>query len=383
MIETVVATADDLAAWAAEATPFDGFLTPFGGFDVPELSEVGRVDALVALQRLRSWIDAQEARLFAATVAADGEKGFALDEIGCALRLSAGVVAERAHVGTELVDRLPATLAMLESGAITGRHAQALVDAVSLLDAGIATRVEQRVLSGAAEQTPAAFRRSVRRAVASCDAAGVEERHERAMIDRRVCVTPTNDGMAELWALLPADGAASLLAALNGVAGRRVAGDERTAGQRRADALVGLAAQQLTDPSLPAWQGRRPAVQVTVAATTLLGMDDEPAELDGFGPLPASIARAIAADPSGTWQRLLTDPVGQLVDCSRRYRPAAPLAEFVMARDRTCRFPRCPRPARRTELDHQIPWEDGGTTTADNLECLCSRHHHLKHQLIR
>jgi hypothetical protein len=65
-------------------------------------------------------------------------------------------------------------------------------------------------------------------------------------------------------------------------------------------------------------------------------MDDLPGELDGYGPIPAALARAIAADRSGTWRRLLTDPTGVLTNSSRTYRPPTELAEFVRARDRTC-----------------------------------------------
>jgi hypothetical protein len=302
------------------------------------------------------------------------------EDIGCALRISAVAVEERLHVGQRLVNRLPATLGLLGSGAITARHAKTLVDAVDLLDDAPAAKVESRVLPKAGQQTPAAFGRSVRRQVLAVDPRDADAKHRDALVDRRVCITPQPHGMAELWALLPADGAATLCTASTAAAAVRIDGDDRTMDQRRADALVALAAQRLDDPDLPKWRGRRPRVQVVVNASTLLGMDDLPADLDGYGPIPAAMARRIAADPSGTWRRLLTDPAGVLIDSSCTYRPPADLAEFVRARDRTCRFPGCPRPARRTELDHQHPWESGGFTTPDNLECLCSRHHHLKHE---
>jgi 5-methylcytosine-specific restriction endonuclease McrA len=52
----------------------------------------------------------------------------------------------------------------------------------------------------------------------------------------------------------------------------------------------------------------------------------------------------------------------------------------VMARDRTCRYPHCNRQARNCDLEHAIPWEEGGETNADNLNAICSRHHHAKHE---
>lgn len=386
-----VASADELMRWAASAAvPADeALLTPFGFVDVPALSQAGRVDALVALERLRSWVDAMQARVFAACAAADDSpEQWGREEIAAALHLSRPAVDERLHAGRELVERLPEALGLLQDGTLTVRHTRPLVEAVLPLDDATTAAVQTRVLDRVREQvavgggapTPAAFGRAVRRAVVSTDPRTAEVRHRQAATQRRVVITAQPDGMAELWALLPADGAATIFTALTAAAARRVEGDERSVDQRRADALVTLAAQTLDNPGLPRWQGRRPRVQVTVAATTLLGLDDEPGHLESHGPIPASLARRIAADPSGTWRRLLTDEAGVLLDSSRTYRPPVELAEFVRARDRRCRFPGCSQPARRCELDHQQSWESGGRTEAGNLECLCLRHHQLKHR---
>ena len=123
-----------------------------------------------------------------------------------------------------------------------------------------------------------------------------------------------------------------------------------------------------------------PTVLVTVDLTTLTGDLDEPGELAGYGPIPAGLARRIAADPTSTWRRLVTDPLGQVIDLSRtRYRPPKQLADHVRAQHPTCAFPTCNRRAQDCDLDHVCPWsEDGGTCPA-NLIPLCSRHHHLKH----
>jgi hypothetical protein len=61
------------------------------------------------------------------------------------------------------------------------------------------------------------------------------------------------------------------------------------------------------------------------------------------------------------------------------YSPSVPLARFVRARDRRCRFPGCRATAIRCDLDHNTPWP-AGTTSADNLCCLCRHHHRLSHQ---
>ena len=54
------------------------------------------------------------------------------------------------------------------------------------------------------------------------------------------------------------------------------------------------------------------------------------------------------------------------------------LQEQVDLRDHTCVFPWCTRPARKADHDHVIPYEQGGTTSSDNIAPLCRRHHRLK-----
>jgi hypothetical protein len=120
-------------------------------------------------------------------------------------------------------------------------------------------------------------------------------------------------------------------------------------------------------------------VNVTVGLGMLLGENDQPGELDGYGAIPASMARRIAADPSGTWRRLITDPAGRLLDYGTcTYRPPADLARHVRARDRTCVVPSGGRHATHCELDHEVPFPGGGTN-ARNLRPLCKRHHLMKH----
>jgi hypothetical protein len=128
-------------------------------------------------------------------------------------------------------------------------------------------------------------------------------------------------------------------------------------------------------------------VRLTIAASTLLGLDDAPADLDGYGPIDAVRARALA--DGGIWRRIVTDPVtGQVLDVGRqRYRPPAALDELVRTRDGTCAAPGCTVPACGCDLDHTEefhpqPGADPdaplGRTDADNLGPLCHRHHRLK-----
>ncbi|ACQ80815.1 HNH endonuclease [Beutenbergia cavernae DSM 12333] len=123
----------------------------------------------------------------------------------------------------------------------------------------------------------------------------------------------------------------------------------------------------------------RPAVQVVIAASTILGLDDHPATLTGYGAIDAATARRFALGEDATWRRLLTDPAtGLIVDVSAEaYRPSDPVARFVRARDPHSVVPGCGVPSDRCDLDHVIrfPW---GPTTIENLAPLCRRHHLLK-----
>ncbi len=379
---------DGTAAYLASAPPGPDAAAPLSVLDASRLSHAGRVDALVACERQIAWLQAAQQRLLAAMSAphsgdtVDRSAGrWVREDVGCALRLSGLTAQRRLAVAETLAEQLPVTLNLLATGQISYLHAMNLAEATYGLAPESATAVEARVLRRAAEQTLSEFKQSVRRAVASVSPATVESQREQAMSERRVVITPRDDAMAELWALLPAEGAAALRAAIDSLASVTSAADPRRADQRRADALVDLGVAALHDPLLPRSQGLRPAVQVTVAASTLLGCDDQPGELAGHGPVPAALARRLAADPTGTWRRLVTDPAtGQLIDYGRStYRPPVDLAAFVVARDQVCLFPGCNRPARQCQLDHRVSWASAGATSAENVGALCTRHHIGKH----
>ena len=87
---------------------------------------------------------------------------------------------------------------------------------------------------------------------------------------------------------------------------------------------------------------RRPAqILVTAPASVLLGASQAPADLHGYGPITAGMARQIATDAD--WRRILLDPgSGAVVDVGRTTsQPPASLVRHLMVRDQHCRFPGC------------------------------------------
>src|SRR5579875_678988 len=156
------------------------------------------------------------------------------------------------------------------------------------------------------------------------------------------------------------------------------------------------------------------SINLTLPLATLLGLGDTPGEAVGYGPVAPDTARLLAGAASGhpatRWQFTVTGPDGRAVghgtarltrgripaagwtvtlkpvavgDCDHHdrepgYRPSPAMARLIRARTTTCSFPGCRRPARKCDLDHSIPYEDGGPTCQCNLAPLCRRHHRVK-----
>lgn len=254
------------------------------------LDEDARIDVAVALERHIAMLQAHLAETLAAIEADSTQDGFTSDSVAAALRVPPASMRTRLHLARNLTERLPRALAMMRAGKISQRHAFDLAEATGSLSPQAVAMVQERVLSRAPEQTAAQFRACIKRAVLCVsNPADEQAAHQSALTQRRVIVTPVENGMAELWALLPADGAAAVKTALDARAHETVhgrGGDERTADQRRADALVDLASAALADPALVRGQGQRPAVQVTLAASTLMGLDNQPASWTGTARSP-------------------------------------------------------------------------------------------------
>jgi hypothetical protein len=233
-----------------------------------------------------------------------------------------------------------------------------------------------------------------------------DHKFAEAFIKRRVRLNLDDNGMAHLGVtnmgttLTAADYRLTLIAKKL----CQTDDQERTLEQMRADVMVDLLLGRLDvqaenweleedrtgDDRDPAEKFRttpgegmggyaRPVINVTVPIGTLLGASDEPGMLSGDTPLPAEVVRRIAADPTSTWYRMLTDEAGRFMHLSTRsYHPTPPIWRHVVARHRTCIWAGCSRPAVQCDIDHQTEWPEGHTCT-DNLEPLCKRHHKVKH----
>ncbi|MDM7831280.1 HNH endonuclease signature motif containing protein [Cellulomonas edaphi] len=358
--------------------------------DVSSLTAAELVEVVTGWQQAASMVAAHQAAAISELMARRTPMGdFVTDELACAMVTTAAsveVLAGRAagiHAHPCLADALRA-------GTIDVRKVDTILDGTLALGLGAARdHLVVEATEVAAGLTPPQLVRWLRRHVLMIDPQIAAKRSKAARADRGVELQWANDSMARLIAFLPAEDAVAAFTVLDALAGTS---DDTCAGrsvhQRRADAFADVFGSIIDTQRTPGGDlvprrhGQRANLHVTAAATTLLGLDELPGELAGYGPIPASVVRALAQD--ATWRRIFTDPAtGAFLGCgTRTYRPGADLTRTVQARDVTCTYPGCRQPATRTELDHVVPFDRSRAaseqTIEANLHALCKRHHQAK-----
>ena len=424
-------SADPLSARVSDllqALPGIQTLTGLVSINPLDLVMGSRIDFLSALERQTAWLQAIMQR---AIVAVAGEESSSNDkiwdgvdeaereDIATALRLSPNTAQLRIDVARTLVNHLPNTCSALAMGEISAAHATVIAkESAAAIRDGLSEfaiyQVEEKALSYAEFHTPGQVANKVRTTIAQLAPAEFEEIVDRARESRRVSCYNDADGMATVVAILPAPDAQIIMKSIESYILKRNEEDSRehsdanvgsnqhsdanvgtgssistrsetsswsllSADNKRADALTEILSSALSENSDSVKPHRRAvSVNVTIDLPTLLGLAENPGQLSGYGAIPASVARELASD--ATWKRFVTDPItGNLLDFGReKYEPPQALVDFLLARDRTCRFPGCRQPASRTDIDHAHSWESGGETSLENLGLLCRRHHRLK-----
>ena len=373
------------------------------------LATSARVEYLSALEKQAGWLQSLMQRAIVAVAGNEPTVSSGTfsnvdeaqrEEVATALRLSGNTAQSRIDVARTLTQFLPETCAALANGEISPAQATVIArESAEIIRHGLGDHelreLERGAIAHSEFHTPAQVANKMRTLIAKLAPREFEEVAEAAREQRMVCIYPQPHGMAQIVALLPAAQAQTVMLAIDKLARRNQEKEKTTAGsagsagsasefsltldQHRADALSDIASEYLARTIDEDLQHRRPTtVNLTIDLPTLLGLAENPGILGGYGAIPASIARELAAD--GKWRRFITDPVtGNLLDYGReKYEPPQALVDFLMARDRTCRFPGCRQPARITDIDHAQPWEEGGETSLENMGLLCRRHHRMK-----
>ncbi|GAD33683.1 hypothetical protein MTS1_01034 [Microbacterium sp. TS-1] len=390
----------------------DAFSVFAEALDLAHASDVARVRALAEL----GWSALREARR-------DGVRGMASDmELRSVAAEAAGMArltdrrlqGEIDHAMT-VIDDYPGVFDAWVQRRIERGH----VDVVVRVGAGVPDEVRdlfaEAAIAVCERDVPSRVRAALDALAAQLHPQTFTERHKTAAAERCVRVFHGSDGMSNLVANIPTVIAAGMLdrlrqmgqsvkdARVEGADGADAAGavgvhadavaspagtdaapDVRTMDQLRADILgdLVLGGAPVVDPTYGtdragALGAIRARVQVAVAAETLMGKDENPAEAVGAGLIDAATVRQLAGQVS-EWDRLFIDPVTRTPVEIDTYRPTASMKKLLMARDQHCRFPGCRRAAIRCEIDHTVDHALGGHTHIFNLAHLYQRHHSMK-----
>jgi hypothetical protein len=291
--------------------------------------------------------------------------------------MTAKAAAYRVHLARTLGE-LPATL----DSARAGRASFSNVTMIAHLaeDVGVERVVPlESILVGAAETLePGAMRVLTQATRLRLDPDGVladdNHAHERRWFE----CDQTYGGVFVLRGELDAEAGAVVKTAIDALSQGMSRGETRSGSQRRADALVDLAATQLRCGDHRDVHGQRPHLTVTVHADTLrAGANAQPAELRGVGPIHPETARRIACDAVRTVVTIAPPADDSVAMAGTRVMPLsvgratrtipAHIRTALHLRDQGCRFPGCDRPPAWTDGHHIIHWSDGGPTELANL----------------
>ena len=345
--------------------------------------ERARLEALIG-DRMLSYADhvRHEAQRHDDPVVRDLEASAAAESLGQVLRQPARTVQVRLSQMRRIRSTLPAVWLAHRSGRIDTFRVQLVAEAsLRLCDQDSVLALDRDVVDVAATHTTAQLKAWLRRFIARTEPDRSADRERSEAEKRRVYVEHGPDGWSWLNAFVPSTAAHRIDRLLSRLAEKRADCDPHLSlEQARSDVLADLALGRITLDDEPTGRSHGGAViAVTVPITSLAGLTDEPGiTFDGELALPAELVRELAAEPGTLFHRLLTDPAGRALDITELGRfPSERLRLGVQARDGTCAFSTCSRPADLCDLDHEIP-HPRGPTSGTNLRPLCRRHHRLK-----
>lgn len=313
-----------------------------------------------------------------------------------------------------IASRLPLIAAAVTAGDLSPAQAVCLYRLDGKLAAAELEASQEALITVAAGMDPESLAQWVRHLIATHCEPLFEEEGRQAHERRYLQITRNPDGTTSGRFVLADEDAETFLTVLEPLARRAGLSDGRTAGQRRADALVEICAGALQWMDLPHAGGRRPQVTYVmpsgwacgdtgpslrellhaglVVPDTVAGLDDLPPA----APHPAVFEQHVATAPwtgpqtrarlatvlcDADLTRLFVSPIGQ-VNSLQSLTPEVTAAQrrALVARDRHCVAKGCTRPPAFTDVHHLTHREDGGAGTLDNTVLLCRRHHVMWHR---
>ena len=390
VVKRVTPVYDSIPPGLETAAPGPVLAGWLAAIDVSKLSPFDQLEVLKAHRRLASHFQALMYRDMVAVADTEaGECGVdgspqqytdeaAGAEVGAALQLTrrGGDIEMAFALG--LYRRLPELAAMLESGIVDVARAKVVERCVGHLSDADAQDVVDSITHIAGRLTTGELRAKIRRLCIERGPDDAIDEYASALEKRKIVTEATGFGTANLFGLdLPPDDVQAITNRINQIArSLRGNGESRTMDQLRSDVYLDL----LKGTNHQAVG--RGVVDIVVDLTTLAGLNNRPGDLGGYGPVIADVARRVLQDEiDAEWRIAVANPdTGDLVAVGiTGRRPTASQRRHIQTRDRTCVFPGCRMPAARSDIDHTIAIQDGGTTTDDNLASLCRYHHRIKH----
>src|SRR6188508_927633 len=309
----------------------------------------------------------------------------------------------KAYLGEalELRHRLPRTWARAGSGDLAAWRARRIARATIALSPAAAGFVDAQVAPFAHRIRPSGVDRLVEEAIVRFMPEEARRRREAAADGRHVHVhTGQVSFEGTVWVQAEVDlaDALDLDTALSlGAARLADLGSTASVDVRRSEALGQMARHQLAldldttgDTDTPATPAPAPSPRQAPARQVVLHVHLS-AEAIAAPDAKLHLARVantrsfVDAEQVRGWCGLpgTTVTVKPVVDLAEhvhvdQYQVPDRFAEQATERDVTCVFPWCTRPAEKCDLDHVIPYAEGGPTASDNLGPLCRRHHRLK-----
>ncbi len=170
------------------------------------------------------------------------------NEIACRLgvaRATAGRIVDRGQV--LLRPEFALTEVLHRSGLLDQSKTTLIARRLDDVDTGVAAAVQERVLARAPRRTASQLGRDIDRALAALDPEGGSSLRRRDVAGRHVTrPRQAGEGTHEMRLLLPSLDAFLLDATLDAIAASaRAAGDQRSLGQLRADAITGMTLRTL------------------------------------------------------------------------------------------------------------------------------------------
>jgi Domain of unknown function (DUF222) len=300
----------------------------------------------------------------------------ACTEVALALRVSRAAVERQYALGMTLMEDFPQLLEAFLAGDVSQAACSKVVEGTEVISSDQRQAIDADVTADALQMTPGQLERALRRRVIEIDAEAADHRAAQARARKNVRPVMLPDGVATLSNLLPAEDVVAAWTALDSQArAMRADGDERSLRELTCDLFV----ERLTGTARTPMTRQPVEVGVVVAATTLLGYDDKPATLVGYGAIPPDLARQLAGGVSAFGRRLVCDPIdGSLLSMdTKRRRFDGPLRDFLRRADPSCRQPVCGGPVR--DMDHIKPNVEGGATSGRNGHGLCKPDHIVRH----